>query len=276
MIALVPHAQILLGLVIFLVVMALAIFRPGGPNETWPAVGGAVALLALGLLSPTNFVGAARDTIGVLLFLFGMMLISTVLEMSGLFAWAAAYAARANGGSSRRLLVNVFVLGAAVTALLSLDVTVIILTPVVYATVVALRVDPLPFLYACTFVANTGSLLFPMSNLTNLLIVDRLGLPFWQFARMMALPEVVAVATNAGIFLWLFRDRLPRQFSAAASFPRAAEATDTRFFKISLGVFGLVLAALFLAGLAERPLWPVALARRGRAPHSPRCRMCGI
>src|SRR2546426_11780077 len=54
-----------------------------------------------------------------------------------------------SGGSGRRLLVNVFALGAIVTALLSLDVTVIVLTPIVYATVVALRVDPLPYLYAC-------------------------------------------------------------------------------------------------------------------------------
>jgi len=41
----------LLGLVVFLAVMALVIARPRGLNEAWPAVGGAAALLALGLLS---------------------------------------------------------------------------------------------------------------------------------------------------------------------------------------------------------------------------------
>ncbi len=108
MIGLVPYAQTLLALVVFLAVMALAISRPRGLNEAWPAVGGAAALLALGLLSPTDLVGAAQETVGVLLFLFGMMLLSTVLEMAGIFVWAASYAARASGGSSRRLLVNVF------------------------------------------------------------------------------------------------------------------------------------------------------------------------
>jgi arsenical pump membrane protein len=180
------NTHILLGLIVFVTVMALAISRPRGLNEAWPAIGGAVALLALGFLTPADLAVAARETGGVLLFLLGMMVLSTVLETAGVFAWAACYAARASGGSSRRLLINIFVLGAIVTALLSLDVTVIILTPVVYATVVTMEIDPLPYLYACTFVANTGSLVFPMSNLTNLLVVDRLRLPFWQFTRYQA------------------------------------------------------------------------------------------
>jgi arsenical pump membrane protein len=253
-----PGARTLLGLAVFLAVMALAVSRPRGLNEAWPAVGGAAALLALGLLAPADLLGAARETAGVLLFLLGMMVLSTVLEMAGVFAWAAAYAARASRGSGRRLLVNVFVLGAVVTALLSLDVTVIVLTPIVYATVVALRVDPVPYLYACTFVANTGSLVFPMSNLTNLLVVDRLGLPFWPFSLRMAAPDVAAVAANAAIFLWLFRNRLPGRLQEIPASPAAG--TDPRFFRVSLVVFGLVLGGLFLAGLAERPLWPVALA----------------
>jgi len=251
------EARTVLGLVVFLAVMALAISRPRGLNEAWPAAGGAAALLALGLLSPTDLVGAARETAGVLLFLLGMMVLSGVLEMAGIFSWAASYAARMSGGSGRRLLVNVFALGAIVTALLSLDVTVIVLTPIVYATVVALRVDPLPYLYACTFVANTGSLVFPMSNLTNLLVVDRLGLPFWRYSLTMAIPNLVAVAANTGIFLWLFRDRLPRRLPGAK--PAVSIATSGPFFRISVAVFLVVLVCLFLAGLAERPLWPVAL-----------------
>src|SRR5579884_1723160 len=239
--------------------MALVIGRPRGLNEAWPAVGGAGGLAALGLLTPADLLAVARETGGVLLFLLGMMVVSAALELAGVFAWAASYAARASGRSRRRLLVNVFVLGAAVTAALSLDVTVIIVTPLVYATVTALGVDPLPYLYACTFVANTGSLVFPMSNLTNLLVTDRLALGFWPMSARMVLPNVVAVATNAAVFLWLFRDRLPRRLPDPL--PAAAGGVSrTPFFRISLGVFGAVLTGLFLTGLAGWPLWPVALA----------------
>ena len=67
----------LLGLVVFLAVIGLAISRPKGLNEAWPAVGGVAALLGLGLLSRADLVGAAGETAGVLLFLLGMMLLST-------------------------------------------------------------------------------------------------------------------------------------------------------------------------------------------------------
>ena len=70
-------AQTLLGLAVFLAVIGLAISRPKGLNEAWPAAGGVAALLALGLLSRADLVGAARETAGVLLFLLGMMLLST-------------------------------------------------------------------------------------------------------------------------------------------------------------------------------------------------------
>ena len=245
---------------VFLAVMALVIARPRGLNEAWPAVGGAAALLALGLLSFGDLVAVWRETAGVLIFLAGMMVVSTVLELAGVFTWAASYAAKASGGSGRRLLVNVFLLGALVTALLSLDVTVIILTPIVYATVVALRIDPLPYLYACTFVANTGSLIFPMSNLTNLLVVNRLDLPFWRFTFSMALPDIVSVGVNIAIFLWLFRDRLPGRLPREAPASLAPDLPPRPFFRSATVVLALVLAGLFVSGLAEWPLWPVALA----------------
>jgi arsenical pump membrane protein len=249
----------LLGLVVFLAVMSLVIARPRGLNEAWPPIGGVVALLALGLLTLGDLVAIGRETAGVLLFLAGMMVVSTVVELAGVFTWAASYAARASGGSGRRLLVNVFLLGALVTALLSLDVTVIILTPIVYATVVGLRVDPLPYLYACTFVANTGSLIFPMSNLTNLLVVNRLNLPFWHFTFLMALPNVVSVGANVAIFLWLFRDRLPARLHRTAWPPLDPAGPRRLFFRSAAAVLALILAGLFVSGLAGWPLWPVAL-----------------
>jgi arsenical pump membrane protein len=248
-----------LGLAVFLAVLALVISRPHRINEAWPAAAGVSTFLALGLLTIDDITGVTRDTAGVLLFLAGMMTISSVAEQAGLFTRAAGFAAQASG-NGRRLLVNVFLLGALVTALLSLDVTVIILTPVVYAAVIARRIDPLPHLYACTFVANTGSLIFPMSNLTNLLLVNRLGFSFWRFASAMLLPNVAAVGTNIVVFLWLFRNRLPGRLPPDnLTQPSTVEANRT-FFRASGTVLVLVLCGLFGAGLAERPLWPVALA----------------
>jgi arsenical pump membrane protein len=260
-----PDIRTLAGLAVFLAVMALVIGRPRGLNEAWPAAGGVAAFLALRLVHYSDVIAVGRETAAVLLFLAGMMVVSGVAEEAGVFTWAAWLAARASR-SGPGLLVNIFILGAVVTALLSLDVTVIILTPIVYATVVALRVDPLPYLYACTFVANTGSLVFPMSNLTNLLVVNALDLRFWRFAAAMALPNAAAVAANIAVFLWLFRDRLagrlPLRLSAGEE---RAEAVGFPFFRAAALVLALVLTGLFVSGLAARPLWPVAIAGAGAA-----------
>ena len=53
--------------------------------------------------------------------------------------------------------------------MLSLDATVVLLTPIVFATAARLRISPKPHVYACAHLANSASLLLPVSNLTNLL-----------------------------------------------------------------------------------------------------------
>ena len=67
----------------------------------------------------------------------------------------------------------VFLVAAATTAVLSLDATVVLLTPIVFATAARLRFNSRPHVYACTHLANSASLLLPVSNLTNLLAFRR-------------------------------------------------------------------------------------------------------
>ena len=83
----------------------------------------------------------------------------------------------------------VFAVASAVTAVLSLDATVVLLTPVVFATAARLRTSPRPHVYACSHLANSASLLLPVSNLTNLLAFHASGLSFTRFAALMALPD---------------------------------------------------------------------------------------
>jgi arsenical pump membrane protein len=163
--------------------LALMLVRPRGISEAWVALGGAVALLATGAVDLAALPGIAGESADVLLFLLGMMSLTGIVERAGIFDLLAEACARAAGGSGTRLYVLLFVLGAVVTALLSLDVTVIVLTPVVYAVTRRRALDPLPFMFATAFVANTASLALPVSNLTNLLLYDALDLSFARSPR---------------------------------------------------------------------------------------------
>src|SRR5213079_2569397 len=113
-----------------------------------------------------------------------------------LFRACGAWTARAAAGSPQRLLAAVFALASFTTAVLSLDATVVLLTPAVFATAARLGVRPRPHVYACAHLSNTASLLLPVSNLTNLLAMAAGGLAFTRFATLMALPWLAAIAVE--------------------------------------------------------------------------------
>ncbi len=77
---------------------------------------------------------------------------------------ATSRTARLSGGKPRRLLVAVVIAGAIVAALLSNDAAALALTPVVYVLVTRFGLEPLPYVHACTFVADAASLALPVSN----------------------------------------------------------------------------------------------------------------
>jgi arsenical pump membrane protein len=125
-----------------------------------------------------------------------LLLLAELCDRQGLFQAAGSRMAAAARGRPVRLLGLVFLTGSAVTAALSLDATVVLLTPVVFATAARLRLRPRPHVYACTHLANTASLLLPVSNLTNLLAFRASGLSFARFAAAMTLPWLAAIGVE--------------------------------------------------------------------------------
>ena len=92
--------------------------------------------------------------------------------------------------------------------MLGLDATVVLLTPAAFAAAAKARLGGRPAIYACAHLANSASLLLPISNLTNLLAFRASELSFARFAALMALPWVVAIAIEWGALRWAFRREL--------------------------------------------------------------------
>jgi arsenical pump membrane protein len=145
--------------------------------------------------------------------------------------------ARLSGPHPRSLLASVFVVASLITAVLSLDATVVLLTPVVFATATHLGVRQKPHVYACTHLSNSGSLLLPVSNLTNLLAFAASGLTLTRFAALMALPWVAAIAGEYIVFR--------RFFAADLNAPRLTQPQPE---KTEVPLLALVVLALTLAG----------------------------
>ena len=245
-------------LVIFATMLGLVITRPRGWSEAWWTVAGALAMLACGFVSPPQALETTLAGKDALLFLLSLLMLSLLVGESVFFEWAAIRCARLARGNAQALFRNAFVLGAVVTAVLSLDTTAVMLTPIVLALVKRLKFPPTPYVVLCAFVANVGSLLLPVSNLTNILFAGPFRLSFAVFAARMAIPQLVALAMTYALLRWHFRRRLPERFEASA-LPEPLSVVPSRgYFLASAVVLTIVLVGYFVAPLAGIEVYVVA------------------
>jgi arsenical pump membrane protein len=188
--------------------LAVAFGHPRGRVEASVGVLCAAVTLATGLLTLDDARDAVDHLAPVVAFLVTILVVSDVCARAGVFTAAAQRVGRWSGDSAARLFTGIFVLAAVVTATLSLDATVVLLTPVVLGAGIARSVPDEPGTFACLRMANSASLLLPVSNLTNLLALPHLDLTFTGFAlRTAPVLAVVLVVEYVGLRL-LFRDRL--------------------------------------------------------------------
>src|SRR5450755_2560458 len=196
--------------------LAVAVARPPYLSEAVAASAGALLLVIVGAIGLSQAGAAVRDLAPTVGFLAAMLLIAEGCRRDGLFDAMGALMARGAQGSPQRLLAFVFAIAAAVTAVLSLDANVVLLTPVVFATAARMRTSAKPHVYACAHLANSASLLLPVSNLTNLLAFHASKLSFLRFAALMALPTIAAVGVEWVVFRRFFAVELRRPRRAGA------------------------------------------------------------
>jgi arsenical pump membrane protein len=238
-----------LALVALVVVLTFAMVRPNGWPEAVAAVPAAGLLIACGVISVHDAMDEAGRLLPVVGFLAAVLALAHLCDDEGLFHAAGTLMARASRGHPRKLLTRVFLIGATTTAVLSLDATVVLLTPVVLATARTLAIAPRPHAYASAHLANSASLLFPVSNLTNLLAFTVAGLSFVQFSAVMAVPWLAAIAVEFVLLSWLFSAELR---------PRPVPETTPPPPEVPL--FVLVVLGLTLAGFAVTSLLDLAPA----------------
>lgn len=247
--------RLAVGLAIFAATLALIIIRPRGITEAIAALGGAAAFLLGGYIRPLEALGVLGGEWNVFGFFLGLMTISALADQAGIFDAVAQLAARWAAGSARRLYLGVFLVGVVITAFLSNDATALILTPVVYALVTRLRLPVLPFMFACTFIADTASFLLPVSNPINILVLDAFGGGLGTFLRFLLLPALFCIACNIAVFTWLFRRDLRLSFDTGAieAPPRPVQ------FRLTLAGLGLIALGYVVASALQIPLSLIAL-----------------
>lgn len=131
-------------------VLAWAVIRPWGWVESVVAVPAAGIVLATGAISLEHAWEEVVRIGPVIGFLAAILLLAQLCDVEGLFRASGSWMARLSGPHPRSLLASVFVVASIITAVLSLDATVVLLTPVVFVTATHLGVRQKPHVYACT------------------------------------------------------------------------------------------------------------------------------
>ena len=247
-----------LAAVVFIVTIGLVIARPWRLTEAYAALLGAGAIVLTGLVSPSTAVSDVAGHWNVLLFFVGLTGAAAVAERSGLFEAVAGTSARLSAGSPRRLLVAVVAAGAIVAAFLSNDAAALVLTPVVYVLVARFGLSPLPFVLACTFVADAASVALPVSNPVNVIVSDRLGVSAASLVPVLLPAAAASVLALLGCLFIIYRRQLPlRAPLVPASDSWASWAGVPRRL---LAAFGAAVGAFALASALDLPLGPTMTA----------------
>jgi arsenical pump membrane protein len=244
----------ILTICIFVFTLILIMVRPKPLNEATAALLGAIIMLAASIVSPSQAYDVLKNIANILLFFLGLMIVCAVADRAGFFEWSALKAVRLAGGQGRRLLLVLFGLGAVITTFFSNDATALILTPIVYVLVTRLKLNPLPYVFACAFIANTASMMLPISNPVNLLPVDKFGLTLSEYLRFLLLPTVLAIIINVVLFAIIFRKAISASFKYDST---GFSVKIDRFFLFTCA--GLVLTAIgyILTSIYGLPLsWP--------------------
>jgi arsenical pump membrane protein len=256
------------------VVLVCAVVRPFDWTEAVVAVPAAGLLVATGAISLGHAQAEAQRLGPVVGFLAAVLVLAKLCDDEGVFTACGAWMGKAAAGRPGRLLVWVFAVAAVTTAVLSLDATVVLLTPVVFATAARSGVRAKPHVYACAHLSNSASLLLPVSNLTNLLAFAAASISFTRFAALMALPWLVAITVEYPVYRRFFATDL----RAGTRPPQGGEPPAMPV--LTLTVLGLTLSGFALASaVAVNPARVAAagaLVLAARALHQRRTTVAGL
>ncbi len=207
-------------------------------------------------MTGTELADLAARVLPVLAFLVAITIVAEISDQAGVFDVAAHWAARAGRHRVWALWLLVVAIACVSTIVLSLDTTAVLLTPVAITVARQVGVPPLPFAMTTLWLANTASLLLPVSNLTNLLALhhlDRLGVGQAGYLRLAWAPALAAIVATVVLLAVRHRKDLRGRYS-----PDAPPEPHDKVMLVVASTCCVLLGPAFVSGIV--PAIPSAIA----------------
>ncbi|HPR36140.1 MAG TPA: anion transporter [Spirochaetota bacterium] len=231
--------------IIFILTYTGIIFtRLPGVNIDRPSAAffGAVAMIVSGILTFDEAVSAIDfNTIALLI---GMMIIITVLELDGFFAFIAFQTIKFAGTENRLLFIIIFTTGIS-SAFLVNDAVVLLYTPIVISICRNSDINPLPYLIAEILASNAGSAMTITGNPQNMLIGITSQISYGKFILHLLPVSMISMFVIYFTIKIFYRERFHGNRPVLCS--TEAYQFNYKSMKFSVPIFIFVMG-LFFAG----------------------------
>lgn len=248
---------IVTSVLIFLLTLFLIVKKPFNIGIGYSAIIGALLALIFNVIVLKDII-KVFDIVWDATFTFvATIIISLILDEIGFFEWAALHIARFAGGSGKKMFVYVVILGALVAALFANDGAALIITPIIYEKMKALkfeRKNMLPFIMAGGFIADAASLPLKTSNLVNIVSTDYFNIGFFTYFIDMYMPDLFSVGISLLALYIYFRKDIPKTYDVNSLKAPKDAIKDIKLFKFSFFILVLLLGGYFLSEFLSLPV----------------------
>ena len=216
-------------------------------------------LIASGIASLTTIKSAIMPQMNIvpwqiLIIFFGSAYICGSLDASGILKIIAyKFASFSNNG--KKLFFNLLFLAGIMTVFTSNDIVTLTLTPIVIYISQYAGINPLPYLITIFFTSNTWSMFFYIGNPTNVIVAQAYSLTFFNYAKFMFFPTLVAILTSVAGFYFKYKEKLPGTINVNLDFDEKSVIKDKRYTFLSSGLFVIFFFTISIGDLINLELW---------------------
>ena len=110
-----------------------------------------------------------------------------------------------------------------------------------------LSLDPLPFVFATTFIADTASVGLPVSNPLNVIVADTFHLDLASYIAHLWLAALVVIVVNVAAFFIIFKGSVTGRFQPMSRLEQGSGVASTIILLVLIAAAYLVASALLFS-----------------------------